>query len=178
MTIQTAYFGAGCFWSVETLFKQLKGVKSVTPGYAGGSMVSPTYEDVGGGLTGHAETVKIEFEPEIITYQDLLEVFFFVHDPTTLNRQGNDVGSQYRSLILFTDEEQKKLAETYIAKLTAEKFFKDPIVTEVKKFEQFYSAEKYHQDYFSKNKSAPYCLLVIGPKLGKFTNKFKHLIGK
>jgi peptide-methionine (S)-S-oxide reductase len=176
MTTQTAIFGAGCFWSQEALFKELKGVIGVTPGYAGGSKANPTYEEVGSGETGHAETIKVEFDPAQITYRDLLEVFFFVHDPTTLNRQGNDVGTQYRSVILYQDETQKKEAEEFIAKLRQEKVFKNPIVTEIKKFDQFYSAENYHQDYFSKNKVAPYCLVVIGPKLLKFRKKFKDLL--
>jgi peptide-methionine (S)-S-oxide reductase len=174
--LQTAIFGAGCFWSQEALFKELKGVISATPGYAGGSKANPTYEEVGSGATGHAETIKIEFDPAQITYHDLLEVFFFAHDPTALNRQGNDVGAQYRSLILYTDETQKKEAEEFIAKLNNDKVFKNQIVTEIKKFEQFYPAEKYHQDYYDKNKGAPYCLLVIGPKMLKFQEKFKNLL--
>jgi peptide-methionine (S)-S-oxide reductase len=176
MIKQIAIFGAGCFWSQEALFKELKGVISVTPGYAGGFKVNPSYEEVGSGLTGHAETIKVEFDPSQITYRDLLEVFFFVHDPTTLNRQGNDVGTQYRSLILYQDEAQKKEAEEFIAKFKQDKAFKNPIVTEITKFDKFYPAENYHLDYYENNKVAPYCLLVIGPKLSKFRKKFKTLL--
>jgi peptide-methionine (S)-S-oxide reductase len=176
--LQVAYLGAGCFWSVETLFKQLKGVQSVTPGYAGGNSPKPSYEDVGSGLTGHAEVVKIEFDPQIINYQDLLNVFFFVHDPTSLNRQGNDTGTQYRSLILYTDEDQHQAAIAAIDKLKQTKVFSQPIVTEIKKSTEFYPAEKYHQSYFEKNQTAPYCVLVIGPKLVKFQKKFEALLKK
>lgn len=174
--IQTAIFGGGCFWSQEALFKHLKGVIAVTPGYAGGKVANPSYEQVSSGTTGHAEVIKIDFDPAVISYRQLLGVFFFTHDPTTLNRQGNDIGTNYRSLILYSSDEQKQEAEDYIAKLTREKAFKNPIVTEIKKLDKFYSAEAYHQQYFEKNRAAPYCLVVIGPKLAKFKKKFAKLL--
>ncbi|KKT81925.1 MAG: hypothetical protein UW79_C0013G0052 [Candidatus Yanofskybacteria bacterium GW2011_GWA2_44_9] len=160
MKNQIAVFGGGCFWCTEAVFAQLKGVVSVMPGYAGGSTPNPTYESVCGGKTGHAEVIKIEFDPEIISYEDLLTVFFAVHDPTTLNRQGNDVGTQYRSIILYTDEQQKIQAENVVSELSKEG---DRVVTEIKPLEKFHPAEDYHKDYYAKNPDQAYCRLVINP---------------
>jgi peptide-methionine (S)-S-oxide reductase len=172
--MQTAVFAGGCFWCTEAIFQSLKGVVSVLPGYTGGSIKSPTYEMVCGGDTGHAEATKVEFNPEVITYEVLLEVFFATHDPTTLNRQGHDVGTQYRSAIFYSSEEQKKMAETYIN--SVQKDFSGPIVTQLEPLGEFYVAENYHQDYFNNNKNAPYCQVVINPKLKKFREKFANLI--
>lgn len=172
----TAYFGGGCFWCTEAVFKEVKGVLTVVPGYAGGLAKEPNYEDVSSGTTGHAEMVKIEFDPTIVSYRQLLEIFFTTHDPTSLNCQGNDVGTQYRSIILFTDEDQKRTAHEVIKQLADDKLFAKPIVTEVKPFVRFFEAEKYHHDYYAQNKLAPYCLLTINPKLKKFKNKFKDLL--
>ncbi|MBI2099082.1 peptide-methionine (S)-S-oxide reductase MsrA [Candidatus Uhrbacteria bacterium] len=174
--METAVFGGGCFWCTEAIFKMLKGVKSVVPGYAGGTMPDPSYEEVSGGVTGHAEAIKIEFDPQAISFNDLLAVFFGTHDPTTLNRQGNDVGEQYRSIILYTAPEQKKLAEDYIKELNESSEDGKPIVTEVKPLEKFYEAEDYHHDYYEKNKDKPYCQVVINPKLKKAKEKFSALL--
>ncbi|MCX6743927.1 MAG: peptide-methionine (S)-S-oxide reductase MsrA [Candidatus Parcubacteria bacterium] len=174
--LQTAYFGGGCFWCTEATFKEVKGVVSVVPGYAGGTMYKPKYEDVSGGSTGHAEIIKIEFDPQVISYHQLLEIFFATHDPTTLNCQGNDVGTQYRSVILYDSEDQKNNAEGFIGKLTKDKVFAKPIVTEIKKMDKFFEAEKYHHDYYAQNKVAPYCLFTINPKLSKFRKKFKNIL--
>lgn len=165
--LQKASFGGGCFWCIEPFFEKLKGVESVKSGYQGGDVPNPTYKEVSSGKTGHAEVVEVTYDPAVISYTDLLEVFFDIHDPTTLNRQGADVGTQYRSTILYYNDEQKALAEAAVKKLTEDKVFKDPIVTKVEKAGTFYVAEGYHQDYFSKNPSAPYCRLVIAPKLNK-----------
>ena len=170
---EIAVFGAGCFWSVEAIYKKIKGVISVTPGYAGGEKKDPTYEQVVGGATGHAETVKIEFDPTEISYAGLLELFFELHDPTTLNKQGNDVGTNYRSLILYNSDNQKFAAEKKIKELTDEHKFNSPIVTEVNPLTDFYPAESYHFDYYEKNQEQPYCQVIIGPKLKKFEEKFK-----
>ncbi len=173
---KTAYFAGGCFWCTEAIFSRLKGILSVKPGYAGGQMVNPNYEDVSTSQTGHVETIKVEYDPAIISYNDLLSVFFSTHDPTALNRQGNDVGEQYRSMILYVNEEQKKQVEDYIAKLTEEKVFKNPIVTEIKPLDKFYEAEAYHEDYYEKHNHQPYCLLVINPKLKKLKEHYQHLL--
>lgn len=175
-TTETAVLGGGCFWSIETIFKRLRGVKSVTPGYAGGEKKNPTYEEVSGGATGHAEVVKIEFDPTVISYPVLLDVFFFIHDPTTPNRQGPDVGEQYRSMILYNSEQQKSAAERFIQKLKDEKVYDRPIVTEIKPLGEFFTAEEYHKDYYEKNESGSYCQLVIGPKLKKLEEKFSNLL--
>ncbi|OGN04339.1 MAG: peptide-methionine (S)-S-oxide reductase [Candidatus Yanofskybacteria bacterium RIFCSPHIGHO2_02_FULL_44_12b] len=175
MKNQIAVFGGGCFWCTEAVFAQLKGVVSVMPGYAGGSTPNPTYESVCGGKTGHAEVIKIEFDPEIISYEDLLTVFFAVHDPTTLNRQGNDVGTQYRSIILYTDEQQKIQAENVVSELSKEG---DRVVTEIKPLEKFHPAEDYHKDYYAKNPDQAYCRLVINPKLKKLKEKFQDILKK
>lgn len=169
---QTAVFGGGCFWCTEAVFNELRGVSNVMPGYAGGTTVNPTYEQVSAGITGHAEVTRVEFDPEIIHYRDLLAIFFGSHNPTTLNRQGNDVGTQYRSIILYTNEEQKMEAEKYIAELNASGDLNAPVVTTVESLEEFYPAEDYHQKYYERNGSQPYCQVVIDPKLHKLREKF------
>jgi peptide-methionine (S)-S-oxide reductase len=171
-TIKTAVLGGGCFWCTEAVFSRLKGVIKVTPGYAGGNVDKPTYQQVCEGTTGHAEVNKIEFDPSVISYSDLLDVFFHVHDPTTLNRQGNDFGEQYRSIILYTDDEQKASAEQFVSELKSKAEFKRPIVTEIKQLTAFYQAEDYHQGYYENNNGQPYCRLIITPKLDKFRQKF------
>ena len=163
--MELATFGGGCFWCTEAIFQRLPGVRSVASGYAGGKTENPTYEEVCSGGTGHAEVIQVEFEPAKTSFANLLEVFWHAHDPTTLNRQGADVGTQYRSIILYASEEQKKVAEK--SKLAAAPQFKDPIVTEIVPLKKFYKAERYHQNYFNNNPSAPYCSFVIRPKLDK-----------
>lgn len=169
-TEETAVFGGGCFWCTESIFSKLKGVISVMPGYAGGETEHPTYEEVCTGKTGHAEVIKVVFDPTIISYKTLLEVFFHTHDPTQKNRQGADVGEQYRSTILFTTPAQKEAAENFI------KTFEKPIVTEVKPLKHFYEAETYHQRYFERNPEQSYCTLVISPKLAKFQAQYATLL--
>lgn len=176
--IETIVLGGGCFWCTEAIFKQLKGVISITSGYAGGKMENPSYEDVTSGQTGHAEVIRVMYDPWEIKFGDLLEVFFSVHDPTTLNRQGNDVGAQYRSIILFTTPEQEQEIREKIEKIKSENIFDDPIVTEVKPLEEFYQAEDYHRDYFEHNKDKMYCQLIINPKLKKFKDKWLNLLKK
>lgn len=171
--LEKATFGSGCFWCTEAIFEKLNGVESVVSGYSGGTVVNPTYKEVTTGETGHAEVTQILYDPKIISFTELLEVFWQTHDPTTLNRQGNDVGTQYRSAIFYHNEEQKKLAEEYKKKLEDAKVFDDPIVTEITKFYKFYTAENYHQDYYEQNKSQPYCSFVITPKVEKFKKVFK-----
>ncbi|MHB8905902.1 MAG: peptide-methionine (S)-S-oxide reductase MsrA [Melioribacteraceae bacterium] len=169
---EVATFAAGCFWCTEAVFQRLKGVVKIESGYSGGSVPNPTYEAVCTGQTGHAECTQITFDPKIISYKELLEVFWKTHDPTTLNRQGNDTGTQYRSAIFYHNDEQKQLAEKYKRELDSEKIWKDPIVTEIVPFKKFYKAEDYHQDYYNKNGSQPYCSFVITPKLEKFKKVF------
>lgn len=169
----TATFASGCFWCVEAVFQELKGVLSVTSGYTGGKIKNPTYREVCSGLTGHAEACQIIFDPAVISYDELLEAFWASHDPTTLNRQGADQGTQYRSAIFYHNERQKHTAEAYKAKLNSEKAFDKPIVTEISPDVIFYKAEDYHQNYFSQNGDAPYCSYVIVPKLEKFRKVFK-----
>lgn len=171
--LEIATFGSGCFWCTEAVFEKLNGVINVVSGYSGGSKENPTYKEVCTGETGHAEVTQITYDPEIITFDELLEVYWKTHDPTTLNRQGNDVGTQYRSVIFYHNENQKELAETYREKLEKEKVFSNPIVTEITKFVKFFPAEDYHQDYYEQNKSQPYCSLVITPKVEKFKKVFK-----
>ena len=168
-----AVFGAGCFWCVEAVFAQLFGVQEVVSGYTAGSTPNPTYESICTGTTGHAEVCRITFNPKIISYEKLLEVLFATHDPTTLNQQGADKGTQYRSAIIYTDDNQKTIANTFISNLEDDNVFDKSIVTEVTKLTTFYEAENYHQDYYKNNSSAPYCRVVIKPKLDKFkeTNK-------
>lgn len=174
--METAVFAGGCFWCLEAVFQRVKGVSKVTSGYAGGQLKNPTYEQVGGGRSGHAEVVKLEYNSDEISFQTLLEIFFTIHDPTTLNRQGNDVGTQYRSAIFYTSNMQKQQALQYIQKLTDEGEYVDPIVTQVVPLEAFYSAEEYHQDYYNQNQQQPYCQLVISPKIKKFEHKFAKLL--
>ncbi len=171
--MEKATLGAGCFWCVEAVFQQLKGVADVQSGYSGGSTDNPTYKEVCTGQTGHAEVIQITYDPQIISFEDILEVFWSVHDPTTLNRQGADVGTQYRSAIFYHSEKQKELAEAYIKQLNELKTFEKPIITEVTKFEVFYPAENYHDDYYNKNGDQPYCRMVIRPKVRKFQKLFK-----
>lgn len=173
---EAVVFGGGCFWCTEAVFGQLKGVVSVVPGYAGGKTKNPTYEEVSGGKTGYAEVIKIEFDPDQISYDDLLTVFFATHDPTTLNRQGNDVGTQYRSVILYASEDQKRQAETFIKTLNESDPAGEPVVTEVKPLGDFYEAEAYHRQYYKNNPDQPYCRLIISPKLEKLKEKFYRLI--
>lgn len=175
---KTATFGSGCFWCTEAVFQRLEGVDTVISGYSGGSVENPTYEQVCGGNTGHAEVIQVSYNPEVITYDELLEVFWKTHDPTTLNRQGNDVGTQYRSVVFYHDEEQKKLAQKYKKELNEAGIFDNPIVTEITEFDKFYPAEKYHQDYYDNNKNQPYCTFVITPKLDKFEKVFKDKLKK
>ncbi len=168
----TATFGAGCFWCTEAVFQKLKGVHSVVSGYTGGSVKNPTYHQVCNGTTGHAEAIQLVYDPAVITFDELLEVFWHTHDPTTLNRQGNDVGTQYRSAIFYHTDEQKQLAEHYKEKLGAAGVFKGPIVTEIVPFTVFYPAEAYHQNYFEDNSGQGYCQLIIRPKLEKLKKVF------
>lgn len=172
MKTEKAYFGGGCFWCLDAAFSRLKGIKSVVAGYAGGTKENPTYEQVCSGNTGHAEVVEVTFDPSMISHETLLELFFSLHDPTTPNRQGNDVGTQYRSVILHTDEKQRDLAKKVLEKIEKEGLYANPIVTEVAQLDKFYPAEDYHQKYFEKNPEAAYCQLVIKPKLSKFRKKF------
>ena len=170
--LATATFGNGCFWCTEAIFQQLKGVSSVLPGYTGGSVKNPSYREVCNGTTGHAEAIQIKYDPAVISYRELLDIFFYTHDPTTLNRQGGDVGTQYRSAIFYHDKQQKEDAETIIAQLTSEGVYDDPIVTEVTAAQVFYEAEDYHKNYYNNNKNQGYCRAVINPKLDKFMKKY------
>ncbi len=172
--MEKATLGAGCFWCVEAVFDQLKGVEQVQSGYSGGHIKNPAYKEVCTGRTGHAEVVQITYNPKIISFEDILEVFWAVHDPTTLNRQGADVGTQYRSAIFYHSDKQKEIAEAYIKQLNELKTFEDPIVTEVTKFENFYPAEDYHEDYYKRNGDQPYCRMVIRPKVRKFQKLFEE----
>ncbi len=173
-TIESAVFGGGGFWCTEAVFSSLKGIVSTMPGYSGGSVENPAYEQVSSGDTGHVEVTKVEFDPDEISYHDLLTVFFATHDPTTMNRQGNDVGPQYRSVIFYMNEEQKRQAEEYIKEVASS--FSDPIVTTVQTFEAFYLAEDYHQKYYEKHKDFPYCQAIIDPKLEKLQQHFAALL--
>jgi peptide-methionine (S)-S-oxide reductase len=169
---EVATLAGGCFWCLEAVFLGLQGVERVVSGYMGGHVPNPTYRDVCEGDTGHAEVVQIEFDPAVLSYRDLLEVFFAIHDPTTLNRQGNDVGTQYRSAIFWHSDAQKRIAEEVIDSLARQKVWRDPIVTEVTQAGIFYPAEDYHQDYFARNPGQPYCQFVVAPKVAKFRSKF------
>lgn len=171
----TATFGAGCFWCVEAVFQRLKGVDTVVSGYTGGKISNPTYREVCSGLTGHAEVIQIVFDPQVISFEQLTEVFFYAHDPTTLNRQGADEGTQYRSAIFYENEDQKTAALKVKDRLNKE-VFDNKIVTEITAISKFYPAEDYHQNYYNLNGSQPYCRIVISPKIGKFSEKFKHLM--
>ena len=174
--LRKATFASGCFWCTEAVYDRLKGVKSVESGYTGGLVVDPTYEQVCSGTTGHAEAVQINYDPTEISFEDLLRVFWQTHDPTTLNRQGHDVGTQYRSAIFYHDDEQRNVAEQYKRQLDATKSFGSPIVTEITAYETFYPAEKYHQEYFERNPNQGYCAMVIRPKVEKFQKEFKDLL--
>jgi len=174
--LAVAVFGGGCFWCTEAIFKMFKGVESVEPGYAGGSSLEPSYEEVSGGQTGHAEVIKIEYDPTVVKYSDLLTVFFATHDPTTPNQQGADVGTQYRSIILTTTPEQADEARKFINELNNSSVSGEVIVTEVKPLEQFYPAEEYHRNYYATNQRTPYCQVVINPKLAKVKAKFAQLL--
>ncbi len=171
---QIAVFGGGCFWCTEALFKRVRGVISVTPGYSGGTVPNPTYAQVSTGATGHAEAARIEFDPAIIKYEELLTVFFATHDPASLNRQGNDVGTQYRSIVFYADQNQKEAAEKMIRELLSESA--KPIVTELAPLGAFYAAENYHRDYYETHRDAPYCRLVIEPKLARLARDFRRLL--
>lgn len=173
---EVAVFGGGCFWCTEAVFKKLKGVESVLPGYAGGIKENPCYEDVCSGLTGHVEVAKLSFDHQKINYEDLLSVFFGSHDPTTVNRQGNDVGTQYRSVIFYTTNEQKEKAEKFIKEINESSKSGNPVVTTVEPLPDFYEAEDYHKDYFEKNKGNPYCEVVINPKLEKVQKRFANFL--
>lgn len=173
---EIAVFGGGCFWCTDAVFKMLKGVKSLTSGYAGGTVENPTYQQVSTGTTGHAEALQIEFDPSLVSFRDLLTIFFATHDATTLNRQGADVGTQYRSAIFYTSEKQKEEAEAFIKELDASASDGDPIVTEVTPLTKFYPAEDYHQDYYAQNPTQGYCRIVIAPKLQKVQEKYAELL--
>ena len=174
--LATAVFGGGCFWCVEAVFDELRGVRSVTSGYAGGETKNPTYEQVCGGRTGHAEVINIEYDPAQISFRDLLTIFFTTHDPTTLNRQGNDVGTQYRSAVFYANDEQKQQAAAFIKELDDAKSFRSSIVTTLEPLTDFYPAEDYHQKYYANNPSQPYCQYMIPPKLNKLHKQYKELL--
>lgn len=171
-----AIFGGGCFWCTEAVFQRLKGVMSVVSGYAGGDKEKPSYEAVSSGNTGHAEVIRVEFDPSIIKYEDLLNVFFTTHDPTTLNQQGADKGTQYRSVVFYSDDVQHQAVTKFISELEKEKVFNGPIVTEVKPIGIFFPAENYHQNFYNNNQNYPYCQAVINPKLAKLRQKFAALL--
>jgi peptide-methionine (S)-S-oxide reductase len=175
---QLATFGSGCFWCTEAIFLNVDGVSKVESGYSGGKVKNPTYKEVCSGLTGHAEVIQVTYDPSKVSYDELLEIFWKTHDPTTLNRQGADEGTQYRSVVFYHNEEQKKLAEHYKKKLEEEKVFDDPIITEISPLTAFYKAEDYHQNYYNLNSTAPYCSFVITPKLDKFKKVFKSKLKK
>jgi len=175
---EIATLGAGCFWCVEAIFQELEGVYDVESGYMGGHVLNPSYRDVCSGESGHAEVCQITFDPEIISFDELLEIFWQVHNPTTLNRQGADVGPQYRSVIFYHNEKQKSIAQKLIKELDASEAWDDPIITEISAAEKFYKAENYHQDYYNLNKSQPYCSFVIKPKQEKFKKVFKSKLKK
>ena len=176
--MEKATFGAGCFWCVEAVFQNLQGVEQVVSGYMGGHVHNPTYQQVCTGTTGHAEVAQIIYDPQEVSFVELLQVFWQTHDPTTLNRQGNDVGTQYRSAIFYHDEEQRKLAEEVKSRLQEEKIWDDPIVTEITEATTFYAAEDYHQNYFNQNADQPYCQFVVRPKVEKFKKLFSEKLKK
>lgn len=176
--LEMATLGNGCFWCTEAVFQRLEGVEKVVSGYSGGDMANPDYKTVCTGITGHAECLEITYDPKKISFEDILDVFWQTHDPTTLNRQGNDVGSQYRSVIFYHNEKQKQVAEKYKEQLDTSGVFKKPIVTTIEPYSKFYPAESYHQDYFNQNSTAPYCQFVVKPKLEKFVKKFDGKLKK
>jgi peptide-methionine (S)-S-oxide reductase len=173
-----ATLAGGCFWCLEAVYDGLRGVESVVSGYMGGAQPNPAYEDVCTGTTGHAEVVRVVYDPSVVSYRDLLEVFFTIHDPTTLNRQGNDVGTQYRSAIFYHDAEQKKTAEEVIAAIDSAGIWRDPVVTELAPATGFFPAEGYHQEYFARNPTQPYCRLIVAPKVAKFRSRFLERLKK
>jgi peptide-methionine (S)-S-oxide reductase len=176
--LEVATLGGGCFWCLEAVYDQLQGVESVESGYAGGHVVNPTYRQVCAGTTGHAEVVQVTFDPAVVSYQEILQLFFTIHDPTTLNRQGNDVGPQYRSAIFYHSPEQKATAEAVIQDLTAAKIWPNPIVTEVTPLSNYSVAEDYHQEYFANNPYQPYCQVVVAPKVAKFRKQYLDRLKK
>ncbi len=176
--LQTATLAGGCFWCLEAVYDQVKGVESIESGYSGGKVANPSYHDVCTSMTGHAETVQIKFDPDVVSYRDLLNVFFGIHDPTTLNRQGADVGTQYRSVIFYHNDEQKAVAEQVIKDLNEQHIWDRPIVTELVKFDKFYKAEDYHQEYYVNNPFQPYCIAVVAPKVRKFRQHYMELLKK
>jgi len=180
MSTQTeiATLAGGCFWCLEAVYDELKGVLSVESGYSGGQIPNPTYKQVCTGTTGHAEVVQVTFDPGTISFKDILNVFFVIHDPTTLNRQGNDAGTQYRSAIFYHDDAQKSIAEEVIRDLASQKVWDHPIVTQVAVFDKFYVAEDYHQEYYASNPSQPYCMMVVAPKVTKFRKHFLEMLKK
>ena len=175
---EVATLGAGCFWCVEAIYQRLEGVEKVESGYSGGTVKNPSYEQVCTGRTGHAEVIQVTFDTKKLSYKELLQVFFKTHDPTTLNKQGADVGTQYRSAIFYHNDEQKKIAEQVKKETDAAKIWDDPIVTEISPFTSFYKAEEYHQDYYNQNSFQPYCMMVINPKLSKFKKEFSNKLKK
>ena len=175
---EKATFGSGCFWCSEAIFQRLNGVVDVKSGYSGGTVDNPSYEAVCAGTTGHAEVVQVSFDPDQISFDELLEVFWSTHDPTTLNRQGNDVGTQYRSVVFFENENQQGLAESYKQKLDSENVWSNPIVTEISPLQNFFEAENYHEDYFNRNGREPYCSFVVAPKVKKFKKIFADILKK
>jgi len=178
MSTQVATLAGGCFWCLEAVYDEVKGVHSVESGYAGGHVENPSYKEVCTGRTGHAEVVRVTFDDEVVSYRDLLNVFFGIHDPTTLNRQGADVGTQYRSAIFYHDEEQKKIAEEVIKDLEAQNIWDNPIVTTLEEMDKFYMAEDYHQEYFANNPYQPYCAAVVAPKVAKFRKHYMDMLKK
>ena len=178
VTTSVATLGGGCFWCIEAVFDGLRGVESVESGYSGGHLQNPAYEDICGGDTGHAEVIRVTFDPAVVTYRDILDIFFATHDPTTLNAQGNDIGTQYRSVIYFHTPAQKTAAEAAIRALTDAKEFSRPIVTEIAPAPEFYVAEPYHQEYFERNPRQPYCQYVVSPKIAKFRKQFATRLKK
>jgi peptide-methionine (S)-S-oxide reductase len=175
---ETATFGGGCFWCLDAVFRQLNGVEKVASGYAGGQTANPSYVDVCGGRTGHAEVVQVTFDPSVISFRDLLGVFFTIHDPTTQDRQGGDVGTQYRSVVLYQSNEQRDETKAVIDELTREQVWDDPIVTQIVPLTMFYPAEQYHQDYYANNAAQPYCQIVIAPKVAKFRKRYLDRLSK
>ena len=178
MTIETATLGGGCFWCLEAVYLDVDGVTGVESGYAGGQVRNPSYEQVCGGDTGHAEVVKVEFDADRITYREILQIFFSIHDPTTLNRQGNDVGTQYRSVIFTHSDEQAATARALVAELEAQRLFDAPIVTQVQPVPEYWPGEAYHQRYYARNPYQGYCMMIVGPKVAKFRKQFKHRLVK
>ncbi len=174
--LEVATLGAGCFWCIEAIYQEVKGVVKVESGYTGGFIKNPAYREVCAGVTGHAEVAQITFDADMISFEELLEVFWHTHNPTTLNRQGNDVGTQYRSAIFYHSDKQREVAEASLKKIDTSGLWDDPIVTEISELGDYYSAEDYHQNYFSLNGNQPYCSIIIAPKVAKFRKEFKHLL--